>query len=238
MAKKFGKLVALASVASLLALSLSACSNGSVTPSPTDGNSEPGESFELEAAWLAGGNVIALVTWGSSNCIPTPSAVNAVGVNEMSIALEPVPADRPCTRDYMPQVNVIDVPTDLDRQDPVTVKVKYLDAESTAQLAALDDYVPNEGIEFENSAGWASEDAAVLVTYGSSSCQPVIESVGRDADGNVSLKFVDGDPNQPCTSDLAPRFTYIGGIPAGETTGVSLLINGDNFENVTVPILP
>lgn len=241
MSKKIGKLLALASAISLMALSLSACSSDqaepSATPSPSDNTSDAQNTFDLEAAWLSGGDSIVLVTRGSSNCLPSVTEVSASGTSQLKVTLEPAAEDLACLRDFVPQFNVIEAPSDLDRSAPITLKVEYLDAIATAELAAVSDYTSGT-LELTDSAGWASDTSIVLVTYGSSSCVPMLESAARDAEGNVVVNFADLATEQACTADLAPRFTFIEGIESGKTDGVNLILNGDGYAGEKVPVLP
>jgi len=75
----------------------------------------------------------------------------------------------------------------------------------SADLDALAE-APQGQTEYTPSAGWFDDEGIVLLTWGSSSCPPVVNDVqSTDAGATVTFQEVDG----VCTMDLAPRVTPI-----------------------------
>ena len=52
-----------------------------------------------------------------------------------------------------------------------------------------------------------------LVSYGSSTCVPMADSVELLDDGTLAVALADGDADTPCTMDYVPRVTLVD-VPA------------------------
>ena len=92
----------------------------------------PGPTFEVPAppppvAW-AGENRLAVTTYGSSSCPRGPAGVSAGGEQEVLVAIRPLFPDRdPCTADVAPRRTVVDLPTGISADEPVTVRLRHED---------------------------------------------------------------------------------------------------------------
>lgn len=190
--------------------------DSSVPPtSGTDDTSAPstapdagtGIDDDIEAAWLDDGRMFAVMTWGSSTCVPTPTDVTADG-QTVTVMLSEGDANQACTADFAPRASIAALPEGVDPTQDVELIVTLgsitddVDLDGNAALTGI----PGESTDFAPSAGWFDDSALVLLTWGSSSCPPVIDSVeASGAAGTVT--FVTED--RACTMDMAPRGTLI-----------------------------
>jgi hypothetical protein len=114
-------------LAVLLASVLTACATPSGgTPSASTGSNDDdngsGNEQEVGAAWLDGGRAIAIVTQGSSTCIPTAEETTyADGV--LNVTLVEVSGDTACTADLVPRASLVSVPGDVDPTQDLEIKV-------------------------------------------------------------------------------------------------------------------
>ena len=78
----------------------------------------------------------------------------------------------------------------------------------------------------------------MLLTWGSSSCVPVIAEVAASGPAEVTVTFETPAADQVCTMDMAPRATVVGLVdPLEEDSDVSLVLTGSpEFDNVVIPI--
>jgi len=94
-----------------------------IDTSVTDG--KPG------AAWQGDGAQLAIVTWGSSSCLPYVNTIAVGGGNSLTVDIQD--AGGVCTADFGPRTTIINVPSAIDRSrethltlrpkgDPVTVQ--------------------------------------------------------------------------------------------------------------------
>ena len=172
------------------------------TPAPTTGD-------EVEAAWLDDGRMFAIVTQGSSTCIPAVETVTADG-QTVTVALAVTEGeDAACTADFAPRASVGALPEGVDPTEDVEFVVTLdgrtddVDLDGDAALTG----VPGSPTEYAPSAGWLDDGSLVLLTWGSSSCAPVVEAVeGSGATGTVTFTTAE---DQVCTMDMAPRATLI-----------------------------
>ena len=66
---------------------------------------------------------------------------------------------------------------------------------------------PGSSTEYAPTAGWFDDGSLVLLTWGSSSCAPVVEDLeGSGASGTATFAT---DDDQVCTMDMAPRATIL-----------------------------
>jgi hypothetical protein len=236
--------LALSAAAALTAaLLLTACASSpgeqsptsSATPDGSGASTAPGDDHDdIEAAWLDDGRMFALVTWGSSTCVPTIGDVTADG-QRVAVELLDVPADQVCTADLAPRASVGALP---ERVDPTK------DVEFTVTLAGVTDDddldgnpaltgLPGQSTEFESSAGWFDDEGIVLLTWGSSSCPPIVEGV-EEASGGATVTFTTED--RACTMDMAPRATVLGVSETDDDADFTLTLVGDNLDG-TVNVL-
>ena len=81
--------------------------------------------------------------------------------------------------------------------------------------------------DFETEAAWLDAGRLIgLVTYGSSSCVPVVEDATVAGDV-ITVTFAKQESNAVCTADMAPRVSVFG-VPEGTdvTEDVNILIAG------------
>ena len=223
-----------------LAAALAGCATGASTsgsaPSSAPSPSASAEEVEVDAAWLNGGTVIGLVSYGSSTCVPTADAVEVLEDGELSVTLADPPTDEPCTMDFVPRVTVVDVPADVDPSKDLQIRIEGGDITATTDLPGVT--VAQAPEEYAPSAGWTGQDDMfVILTWGSSTCAPVIESAEPTGPAEVTVTFVPPPDDQVCTMDMAPRATVatVSGLEA--RSDVSLVLTGAEFDGVQVPIL-
>lgn len=223
-------------------LALAGCAGQSPTPEttqpsePAPPTSTPAPLGDAEAVWLDAGRQIGLVTWGSSSCVPLVGDVSADGQVITVSMSDVIEGQEPqaCTADFAPRASVIGVPEGVDPQEDVTLKVTYDEQALQLELDGGDDLtgVPGEPTDYLPSAAWLDDDATiVLLTWGSSTCLPVIDSV-ESADDEVIVTFVTEDG--VCTMDIVPRVTMI--EASGDDDDRVLKLVGGNLD-ATVTII-
>ncbi|MDQ1082815.1 MULTISPECIES: hypothetical protein [Microbacterium] len=208
---------------------LTGCASGAASspssPASADAVS-PAPAGEIEAAWVDAGRAVAVITSGSSSCIPTVNGEPEYTDGAVTVDLVE-PSQEPCTRDMAPRATLVTLPAGVDPGAGLTLRVTGA-AEGEAVLAALDE-APAASEEFAPSAGWAGSSLVAIVTYGSSSCVPTVESVSADGD-RVAVRFAEPPADQVCTMDFAPRVTLADvGAVAGDGA-VSLVLSGGNVQ--------
>jgi hypothetical protein len=223
---------------------LTACAvpaGGGATPTPaaTGNDDDSSNEQEVGAAWLDGGRMIGIVTQGSSTCIPVAEeATYDDGV--MMVTLVDAEGDEACTADLVPRVTLVGTPADVDPVNGVQIEVTGdgwhgdTDLEGVAGLAVggETDYLP--------SAGWTDVDGQfVILSWGSSSCAPQVESAEPTSATEVTVTFVTPPADQVCTMDMAPRgvVTAVNGLEDEDAETFAILTGGE-FDNIRIPIYP
>lgn len=195
------------------ALALAGCATTpGAAPGPADtAGSSPAEESELDAAWLSGGTAIGLVTFGSSTCQPIVGEATASGQTVTVELTEPEAAA--CTRDYVPRASYVPLPEGVDASLDVELVVTGAYRGDTDLDALAGELPPASGddpmVDMQSSAGWFDDGGLVLLTYGSSSCPPVFESVAVGAEGTVDAVIAEPAADQVCTADFAPRLSVL-----------------------------
>lgn len=209
---------------------------GTTTPDDDDGDDTAAE-FEVDAAWLADGSMIGIVTQGSSTCVPeAESAEFQNGL--LTVTLVDADPDAACTRDMVPRVSLVVVPDGVDPTQPLEIQVAYNDASGDTDL----DGVAGLGGAAEEgtpSAGWAGDDELVLLTYGSGSraCYPMVESAVVDA-GVITVTVAEPAADQVCTADYRPQGTIVSVQGADSDEAYELVLTGFGFEpEVRIPVI-
>jgi len=202
----------------------------------TPGAGEPGGivdgEFAVEAAWLDGGRAIALVTQGSSSCVPIAADVTVGDDGALEVALEDPQTDG-CSDDLAPRATLVGVPEGVAAADELEIRVSYgIDSSGEADLDA---YAGGDVAEFTPSAGVVGDDLIALLTWGSSSCAPVVAAAEFDGEATV-VEFETPVSDQVCTMDMAPRVTLIPGSNVGEASTVILTGGAEYAEPLTVPL--
>lgn len=233
-------LLAALGTALLAAGALTGCATGAASPgeeSTPSATSRPdagtsSSSSEIGAAWLDAGRAIAVVTRGSSTCVPVVSGEPDVSEGAVTITLgESARTD--CTRDMAPRATLVGVKgVDPTRSLEVTVQGAAEGRTTLAPLAAA----PSDTAEFSPSAGWVDGRSIAIVTYGSSGCPPTVESVTTTG-SDIAVQFATPPADQVCTMDIAPRVTLVDiGDDAPEGAASVVLSGGgvDATEPVTI----
>lgn len=219
-------------------LSFAGCATVTVEPAGTGGaTAGPGASaaadFDVEAGWLDGGRMIAVVTWGSSTCVPTASEATLQADGSIAVTLEDPPADTACTRDYVPRATGVALPTGVAPGPEIDIVVSYGELRDDTELDA---YTGGPVEESAPSAGWVDDDAFAILTWGSSSCKPTIESVTADSASAVTVTFADFPAGKVCTADMGPRVVLASVSGVDDDNATVTLTGGDLAAPVTVPI--
>lgn len=224
---------ALAATAALsLAVLLGACATPVSGSSPSPTQTMGGET-EVAAAWLDEGRAIAVVTWGSSTCAPIVGEPS-YAAGTLTVELSDVDG-RACTRDYVPRATFVMLPEGVDAAQSLDVTVTGAYSGTTA-LAGDAGSAPGGGGDYLPSAGWFDAEGFVLLSWGSSGCVPQLQSAEATGAAEVTATFVTPPADQVCTADMAPRLT-VGAVEGVEArTGVQLVLVGDDFDNLRIPI--
>lgn len=232
-------LLAVVGTLSALSLALAGCASNDADPSATP---PAGQVMDVDAAWLDAGRLIGVVTWGSSTCVPQEGEATLAGDGSIEVVLvDPAETDpeRPCTEDLRPRVTVVGVPLGVDAAAGAEITVSLGAASGSASLPALAGAAePGGSTDYQPSAGWTTTPGTLAyVTWGSSTCVPAVQDVAVTGDAQVTVTFQEPEPDRICTMDMVPRagILEVGEIPA--PAGAQLVLTGDTFDNVTVPIL-
>ena len=203
-----------------MTLLIAGCASGPASPEPTssaapDGSgasSAPVVEDDIEAAWLDDGRMVGIVTLGSSTCIPIVDEITGEG-QTVRVSLVDAPAvegsEPICTADLAPRATLAALPEGVDPTKDVELVVTLGDITDDVDLDGNPGLtgVPGETTTFEPSAGWFEDQGIVLLTWGSSTCPPIVESIDQQVTGaTISFATQDG----ACTMDMAPRATVIG----------------------------
>lgn len=219
------------------ALALVGCT--STTPnSASSGSGAPaaGGELDVDAGWLDGGRMVAIVTQGSSGCIPIATAVTLQADGSVAVTLEAPAGDVVCTADFVPRASLVVLPDDADAAAELDLVVTYGDARGETDL---DPYSGGPVEEFAPSAGWIDDGQFAILTWGSSSCAPRIDHVLADATDSLTVVFVDPPADQMCTMDMAPRVVLatVGDVDDDSIATVTLTGGGAEFATpITIPL--
>ncbi|MDX2377809.1 hypothetical protein M4I32_13465 [Microbacterium sp. LRZ72] len=206
---------------------------------PTESRSAPSETAEIEAdaAWLDEGRMIGLVTWGSSTCVPGVEQTTVLDDGTLVVELAEPPADEPCTADYAPRITLVDVPEGVDPALDLAIEVTGGGIDGEISLDGVPGLDPSGMTEYLPSAGWADEDGVfVLLTWGSSTCIPVISSVVATGPAEVTVTFETPPEDQICTMDVVPRPELVSVEGLEERGGVTAVLVGDEFDGTRIPV--
>lgn len=208
---------------------------GCTSATPGGDATDPAVSeIEVAAGWLDGGRTVAVVTWGSSSCVPIAEDVTLGADGTVAVELGGIDPAAVCTADFAPRATLVGLPDGADAGDGIDLVVTLDDVRGEV---SLDAYTGGAVAEYTPSAGWVADDLFAILTWGSSSCAPVIGNVEEIAEAEVSVFFADlGE--RPCTMDMAPR-VVLAGIAGVSHDGATVTLSGGDAqfaEPVTVPI--
>lgn len=203
-------------------------------PSTSPGASGDDDFDDVEATLLDDGRMFAVVTWGSSTCVPQVDQVSAEGQTVSVTLVEPAAegdGEKACTADMAARASVGAIPEGVDPTQEITLQVTYGDVVDDVDLDGDASFTgtPGSSTEYTPSAGWFDDGSLVLLTWGSSSCAPVVENLeGSGASGTAT--FVTDD-TQVCTMDMAPRATLLEfGDDAVDDDGFVLTLVGGGLD--------
>lgn len=242
MSRRTPSLLAGLGLAVLIGGSLAACASEPAGSGPTDEPAPPaGDSaeIELDAAWLDGGRLIGLVTQGSSTCVPIAEEATVAVDGSLAVTfVDPDPAT-PCTADLAPRVTLVAVPEGVDPAQGVEIVVTGDGYHGDTDLDGAEGLAAGGETDFLPSAGWTGDDGQfVILTWGSSSCPPVIEDVAATGAAEVTVTFAEPEEDQVCTMDMAPRAIVAAVTGLEADSGVELVLTGaPEFDDVRIPIL-
>lgn len=206
--------LAAALAASLLLVAGCAQSPASSAPTSTSDPAAPSDASvgertaaDVEAAWIDEGRGFAVVTWGSSSCLPLVEAISAEGQAVSVTLADPAGADA-CTDDLIPRASSVGLPSGVDPTSEVEISVTYGDLVADTELDALGGAVdPDSQTDFQPSAGWFDDQGVVLLTWGSSTCPPQLEKIDQTATfATATFATVEA----ACTKDMVPQLTILG----------------------------
>lgn len=190
----------------------------------------------LEAAWLDGGRIIALISRGSSSSIPFADAITHDG---QSLAVHLTNPDGPATRDFRPRVSLISVPQGVKPTRPLSIEVTGA-VTGSATVAGTDALpaVPDEFSSFAPSAAWIGAGGQfVVLTYGSSIPALRVDSVAKTGESLVTVTFSSRDTGGMATMDMAPR-AHLCAIADPITRPADVVLTGTpSFTGQRIPIL-
>ena len=192
---------------------------------------------EIDAAWLDAGRMIGVVTMGSSTCVPMAESVDAAG-QALTVTLADPDAEA-CRTDLVPRVTLVAVPEGVDVTEDVDILTVGA-VDGRGELDGLDGPVGETGGETDYlpSAGWTdTEGQFVLLTWGSSTCAPMAETVTASGPAEVTVIFATGPVDQVCTMDMAPRALVVQVTDEVDDDDAFAVLVGAEFDNVRIPIL-
>ncbi|MFF8187318.1 hypothetical protein ACF044_08660 [Microbacterium sp. NPDC016588] len=219
-------LVALLSVGILSMGALVGCATGAASSPTSEATPDATASIapsEVRAGWLDAGRGIAVVTLGSSSCVPVATEPVLSGTTLTVDLVEP--SDGPCTRDLAPRATYVGLPAGVDPSRDLEVVVTGA-VEGSTSLAGLAE-APTTGDEFLPSAGWVGDGQVAILTWGSSGCRPQVEAVTSAGEG-ATVTFVEPPADQVCTADMAPRVSLADLTGIVDDGPVELTLTGGN----------
>ena len=233
------RLLALPVALVLAAGALAGCaSQAASTPSTSPTSGGDSADAEISAAWLDDGRIIGLVTMGSSSCVPAADDATLEADGSLSVTLVEPDADTACTADMAPRVTLVEVPEGVDPSEDLAITVTGDGYSGSTDLEGVEGLAGGGMTDYLPSAGWTGADGQfVLLTWGSSSCAPVISDVAATGPAEVTVTFETPPADQVCTMDMAPRATIVVVDGLEEDSDVSAILAGSpEFDNVSVPI--
>lgn len=231
--------LAIAALAASATIALAGCAQLEPVsaPAPTaESTSAPEPSMDPAAAWLDGGRGIGLVTFGSSSlaCTPVVQDVKAEG-QTISVMLAEPDQNAICTADLAPRATFIDVPESVDPGKDVTVSFDGGGFQGRLPLAGNSALSASGTSDGKPSAGWYSDTGILLLTWGSSTCRPVVSDLAENQDKKGAAVTFQTDATAICTKDFVPRVTVLGVNAPADPAGYVLTLKGDNLDGqVTV----
>ncbi len=229
-------------------LALAGCTSTPVSPGSSSSRTADGtvSEVEVDATWLDDGRMIGIITYGSSTCVPVLEDAALQDNGTFAVILADAETDEVCTADMVPRVTLVAALPDMDPAVDLEITVAGDGFTGDTELEGVQGLDPsNTASEYAPSAGWIDEDDSfVLVTWGSSTCVPVVASTEVVAPYEVTVTFVDPPADQVCTMDMVARglVTSVSGLDDDANDGdvndegVTAVLVGDDFDGLRVPI--
>jgi hypothetical protein len=183
---------------------------GTPTSSPVPSAGGGDDQNDMEGVLLDDGRMFAVITVGSSTCVPQVDQVTAEGQTVTVTLVDPEgESPKPCTQDLAPRASIGALPEGVDPTADITLNVTYSDITDDVDLGGdpAATGMPGSSTDYLPSAGWLDDGSLVLLTWGSSSCPPAVESL--EGSGNAGTATFVTDADQVCTMDMAPRATLL-----------------------------
>ena len=162
------------------------------------------------AAWLDAGRGAAVVSMGSSTCVPQAGDITASGQTVTVEFTEPG-ATTPCTMDYVPRASYVPLPSGVDASKAVQIvgtgalAVTVTLSALSAPPASAGENTPSAGwVETSQGASDIPQGSFAFLTWGSSTCPPKVGSVTSKSAGTLTVMFA-APSASACTMDMAPR---------------------------------
>ena len=220
--------IALVALSGAAVLALAACATpaapaGTPEPASEDAalNPKPVVMGDVSVGWAGVGNAVAVVTLGSSTCLPTAGEPARDADGAVLITLID-PADTACTADLVPRATLAAVPEDVDPTADALVRIVWNDEKVDLPLTAVPAISAGD---YESAAYRSGGDRFTVLTWGSSSCAPIVDTV--NADGSViAVTFAEQPADRMCTMDMAPRITPVQLDAAALETAETVTIQG------------
>lgn len=209
---------------------------GTAAPAPTTP-----VDMDVESAWLDGGRLIGIVTWGSSSCPPMDGEATLADDGTLDVVLVDPAAtdpDRACTADFAPRITAVGVPDGVDPAQPLSLAVSLGAATGRTTLAGVPGLgAPDPETDYQPSAGWTGTPGTLAyLTWGSSTCVPAVQDIAVTGDAQVTVTFQEPAADRMCTMDMVPRPGLLEVTDLTTPVGAQLVLSGDGVD-ATVPIL-
>jgi len=243
MARRASSTLSVLGLAVLVGGVLAGCATGTAVDPGSDGQEVPGggatTEIDVDAAWLDSGRMIGLITEGSSTCVPVAEEVTLESDGTLAVVLNEGDETTPCTADYAPRVTLVDVPEGVDPTKDLEISVTGAGFEGDTELDGVPGLDATVGVgDYLPSAGWTDVNGRyIAVTWGSSTCAPVVESsevTGADA---VTLTFAAQPADKPCTMDMVPRAVIAIADGLADQPNAVLTLTGPDFPEAKTVIL-
>lgn len=221
----------------VLVAALAGCATGGTAPSTPDPTPTGPVDVAVDAAWLEGGAAVAILTEGSSTCMPMADDVTyADGVLEVSLI---DPADETaCTRDLVLRGIPVTLPAGVGSTEDLRIEVTGDGYAGEVDLPGVEGLTPGGGVEDGTpSAGWSTASGTfALLTYGSSSCRPQVQDATVSSPGQIAVTFATPPADQVCTADFAPRVTVVTVADLEGGDAYTATLTGDTYDGTSVAI--
>ncbi|HAQ59790.1 MAG TPA: hypothetical protein DCR63_05075, partial [Microbacterium sp.] len=224
----------------VMLLALVGCAASPVSPGSSSSVASGGDvaQVEVDATWLDDGRMIGIITHGSSTCVPVVEDAALQDNGTFAVILAEAEEDSVCTTDMVARVTLVEALPGMDPATDLEVTVAGDRYTGDTELDAVQGLDPsNTASEYAPSAGWIDEDDSfVIMTWGSSTCVPVVDSTAVTAPAEVTVTFDDPPTDQVCTMDMVPRALITSASDLDEDDSVTAVLVGDDFDGVRVPI--